>query len=340
VAAAPAAAPTVQPTPAVKPVLVPKKVATAAPVAAPAAKKVVLGNPTPAAKKAKVVLGAPAPAPAPAPEPEVQEAATIDVEARVETVEAVEAEAVVETPQPTPAPAPAPMAVATHQRSGTFGGLFEDVADIDFRDLQLPRINLVQKSGQLADQFDPGDICFMKEVVLPQPLEFLLIGFRKTSFVEKVNEGEEGTICHSEAEVVTCGGTTEWTDHNATGKPLFQRYTTALVLIKAPDGVSEELLAQYFPYEIQGSNWALAAWSLKGPSYTAVVKPLKTARKFGYLRQGYHTRLHHLSSKLTAYKTGRSGYVPIVKVSQTEITEEFLTELTELMSSFSQSGEE
>jgi hypothetical protein len=223
---------------------------------------------------------------------------------------------------------------------GSFGGLFEDVADIDFRDLQLPRINLVQKSGELADHFDPGDIVFMKELALPKPLTFLILGFRKTSFIEKVSEGEEGTVCHSEQEVLAYGGTTEWTDHNATGKPLFQRFTTALILIKAPEDTPEDILANYFPYSMGGGNWALAAWSLKGPGYTAVVKPLKTARRFGYLRNGYHTSLHSLNSKLNQYKTGRSGYVPIVRAIPGGVDENFLGELTALMASFSGSDEE
>ena len=57
-------------------------------------------------------------------------------------------------------------------RGSTFGGIFEDVENIDFRDLQLPRVNLVQKSGDLADSFDSGDLVFMKEIVLPVSCEF------------------------------------------------------------------------------------------------------------------------------------------------------------------------
>lgn len=220
---------------------------------------------------------------------------------------------------------------------GAFNGIFEDVAGIDFKDLLLPRINLVQKSGQLADIFTPGDICFQREVALPQPLQFLLLGFRPTSFVEKVDEGEEGTVYATEPEVVANGGTTEWTDHNATGKPLFQRLTTALILLKAPENTPDDLL-DMFPYELGGSNWALAAWSMKGPSYTAVVKPLKTARKFGYLRDGYHASLHSLESKQKTYKTGRTGYVPIVK-SAGRCSDEFIEEVANLLQAFSSDEE-
>ena len=147
-------------------------------------------------------------------------------------------------------------------------------------------------------------------------------------------------MCQSEEEVRSFGGTTEWKQAQQSGCPWFQRFTTGLMLIQAPEGYPEEQVNQYFPYTLGGVQWALAAMSFKGTAYTAVVKPLKTARRFGYLRLGYHTALHGMSSKLKQYKTGRTGYVPVVKTIPVQLTDDFFAELTGLMESFTGGDDE
>jgi hypothetical protein len=190
--------------------------------------------------------------------------------------------------------------------------------DIPMEDVTLPRLNIVQKVGELSDNFEHGAIIFNNDQVLPRPVKVLVLGFAKKRFVEKVEGGGRGMIVDSEAEVVQAGGTLDYNEAKATDKPLFQRLATALLLIECPEGVDK----LNFPHEYNGKNYAVGVWNMKGTAYTNGAKIIFTARKLGALRgaAGYRSAFWTTDTKLTK-RENNSYYIPVLKLSEVTTAE-------------------
>jgi hypothetical protein len=202
--------------------------------------------------------------------------------------------------EPTPPPAP-----------------FRGDEEVDMKEVILPRINIVQKVGELSDRFTPGEIVLNSDLVLPKPLRILVLGFAPKAFVEKVEGGGRGQIFHSEAEVVAAGGTLDWNEAKSTKKPLYQKLDKVLLLLECPAGIDP----LHFPYEREGKNYAIISWNLKGSGYTYGAKIFKTARKLGVLRNGYRMAWWSLETEKKVNE-GNTYYVPKLKATETT-TQEF-----------------
>lgn len=199
--------------------------------------------------------------------------------------------------------------------------------EIDFGDIILPRLNIVQKVGDLSNLFTPGEIVLNQNLVIHDAkktpaIVFTVIGFKKKQFVEKVEGGAMGALYHSQEDVVSHGGTLdykEWQESIKTakekgGKALkyFQPLATALLLVERPAHVPDEDHT-VFPYECEGKWHALALWSMKGTGYTNGAKTIFTARKIGHLRkEGYPSQTWTLTTKLENYG-GNFAYIPVLK---------------------------
>lgn len=216
--------------------------------------------------------------------------------------------------------------------------IFDD-ENIGFDEVILPRINIVQKVGEMSNVWTPGEIVLNQQraiytqpvvangvVTKPgtDPLTIIVLGFQKTRFVEKVSGGSQGAIVDSAEEIAKLNGTLEyreWQEKSKAGIPvkLFQRLSTALLLVERPAGIEDQdnLL---FSYEFQGKYYALALWSMKGTAYTNGAKRMFTDRKLGHLRAGgYSSYSYLLSTKLETYKfTGTENYahIPVLKPGQ------------------------
>jgi hypothetical protein len=224
-------------------------------------------------------------------------------------------------------PAPAPSVPATTPHS------FDD-EDIGFDDVILPRLNIVQKVGDLSNVYTPGEILLNQTlpiytapiindgvVVKPgtAPLNLTVIGFKKKQFVEKIAGGAQGAFVNTLAEVAALGGTLDYKEHSEKTKlqipcRLFQHYATALVLVQKPDAIADEGHIS-FPYECEGKYYALCLWGMKGTAYTNGAKQFFTARKIGHLRAGgYPSHSWTLATKLEKYKDN-SAHIPVLKAS-------------------------
>lgn len=223
----------------------------------------------------------------------------------------------------------APPAVATPNA-------FNDDENIDPRDLSLPRLNIVQKVGDLSNIFTPGDLVLDGSLVLADSgkelgkksgnIRVVVIGFQATKFVEKVEGGGQGRTIATEKELVAANGTLDFNEAKATGKSWYQRSTTALVLIEQPANDK----SNYFGTVIEGKKYALALWTLKGTGYTNGARPIMTKRKIGELRGavGYRGGVFNVASKLQKYGTN-FAFTPVVDL--TELTSDtFKTELAAL----------
>jgi len=208
--------------------------------------------------------------------------------------------------------------------------MFDD-QNIGFEDIILPRVNIVQKVGDLSEIFTPGEIVLKQALVIyspakgekaaTAPLNVTVLGFKKTQFAEKVAGGAQGILAHSEAEVVKHGGTLDYKEWQAaeiavkagTGKGirLFQRLATGLMLVDKPEFLVDEDHIE-FPYECEGKYYALVLWSMKGTAYTNAAKACFTARKIGHLRQGYSKQSWSLSTKMEKYGDNYAA-IPVLR---------------------------
>lgn len=217
--------------------------------------------------------------------------------------------------EPAPAPAPAPeatTAVAVREPMPVSTVPYGD-ENIQMSDIVLPGFNIVQKVGDLSDNFTHGSIVLNLDLELPVPVRVLVLGFAATRFVEKVEGGGRGSIVDTKEEVVENGGTVDYNEHKAKEIPLYQPMATALILVEQPEGVDESS----FPYEFGGKRYSIARWNLKGTGYTHGAKRFFTARKIGHLRGdiGYRGAFWTIATKLE--KRGpNSYYIPVPKPAE------------------------
>lgn len=166
--------------------------------------------------------------------------------------------------------------------------------DVDFSDIRLPRLNLVQRTGDLPDRFGFGEFVLNKEVSLGKTLRIIALNLKK-QFQEKVvfGSGEPSAVFNTREEVKAAGGTFGFADgqfselahiHLLVEKPAD--------LEKNPDAAS---VLDLFIYEIDGKLFAPVVISVGRSAYTALAKPLLTSRQF-QLRDGMWRGVWELNS--------------------------------------------
>jgi hypothetical protein len=179
-------------------------------------------------------------------------------------------------------------------------------------DIVLPRINLVQKSGKLCDDFAPGTFLFEKQIVLAKPGEeftAVVLGDNKY-FQEKVEFGssEFGRRAFDEEEVRKIGGTVTW---GIADKPYFQSVADFLIAVKAPEGATQEQV-DMFPFLSDGSNYAVAVYTVAASAYTSLAKRIFTDKLFT-LKDGLHLAEYRIKSELKR-NAANSWYVPVTSM--------------------------
>jgi hypothetical protein len=241
------------------------------------------------------------------------------------TVPTLETQATV-TPDPAPGAVGVPAVVAPVGVPAPTGfGLGDNIPD--FKDIIMPRINLVQNTGILKDSFPSGALIHGQSLIIFEPtlidaktntvkkkgslpVNMVVCGKRPTRFVEKLPGGDRGAICNTEEEVRAMGGTTdykEWNLKKADGMRRFEFMSDMLVLVERPEICTDD--GNTFIYDIDGKKYALALWAMKGSAYTAVVKKvINTNRILGYLRDGIATVQFQVSSRTEKAPEGNSTY--------------------------------
>lgn len=205
----------------------------------------------------------------------------------------------------------------------------DDPEDIDFSQLTLPTLKIVQGVGELSAVFAPGQIVVVGkgDVLIPvadappkagqkgaaaqKPVNLVLIAIsRNDRFSEKIVGGARGRLFDTEEQVLKAGGTPNYDEAKATGKPYFERLATALLLVEKPADLTDE--TGTFALDADGKKYALVFWHLKGISYTNAAKPLRTARRFGFLKPGYSSTVVELGTVLKTYGQN-SAFIPTVR---------------------------
>lgn len=208
-----------------------------------------------------------------------------------------------------------------------------------FSDIILPRLNIVQGTGELKDSFPQGAVVFGQSLVIftppiinaktsnvdkagSPPAIITVLGFRPTRFLEKVKGGVGGLIVDTEEQVTLAGGTLnyrEWEAKQNSGMKRFEPLADAVVVIERPQEVADD--DTVFCYPCDGKKYALAIWGMRGTAYTAAAKGVFfTARAVGCLRGGYPTYSYALSTR-TQSKNGNTWYVPVCIPNKKSSTE-------------------
>lgn len=192
--------------------------------------------------------------------------------------------------------------------------------EFSHRDLIIPRLNLVNKTGDLSNQFAPGSFVYNKEIVLgdgkkPTPITILrLVKF----YIQDVpyGSGEMPKNFASIRDVREAGGALAGDADVEEGTDTYSEAMTCIVLVKSP--AKEHPL---FPYDFNGDYYARAQWLLTKSAYRATGRKIFTDSQ-GPLREGIDTAAYELTSSLRTSSVA-SWYVPTVKLA-TKHTPEFV----------------
>lgn len=205
-----------------------------------------------------------------------------------------------------------------------------------FKDVILPRVNMVFNTGDLAKTFRPGEILYGQSAVIysppkvniktgvqesagTAPVNITFIGRVSERFVEKVEwgSGQRGIIVADEESVRNCGGTTDYDEHRLRQKDgcrLFEPMHDMLVAIERPECCKDD--GTLFVFEAGGKKYTFGFWALKGSCYTeALKKVVYLARTMGCLRGdfpdgGYPAWSYSVSTWQKPFKSGNTSPVP------------------------------
>ena len=195
--------------------------------------------------------------------------------------------------------------------------------EIGNRDIQLPRLNLIQKMSDMVNAgFQPNTFVLNKEIPLGKTLEAVVVRLKK-QFTQDLPYGTDVQphTCDTIAEVREAGGSIEWGAENK-----YSEVAHMQLMVKAPDGLTEEQLDS-FPYEVDGSHWAPCMFTAAKTAYKTSAKPVITAA-FSTLRQGLHHGLWSVTADLKSNPMG-SWSVPQFKL--TGRTKKEMAELVEAL---------
>lgn len=202
-----------------------------------------------------------------------------------------------------------------------------------FKDVILPRINVVANTGDLCKTFTPGSLVHGQSAVLfvppaidpktgnavrqgTAPVAMYIVGIISDRFSEKVKGGIGGQIVDTEEQVRAAGGTLdykEWELKESSGMRRFEPLTDILVAIERPEIVKDD--DTVFNFTVGEKKFTIAAWAMKGAAFTSVMKQtLNPARLMGVLKQGFPTWSFHVTTRIKSFKTKKGvvdAWVPV-----------------------------
>jgi hypothetical protein len=204
-----------------------------------------------------------------------------------------------------------------------------------FKDVTLPRLNIVYSVGELGKSFAAGSIVFGKETILYTPMEIdkaqgvitkpalppvtiYVLGIVSERFSEKIKGGMGGEIVDTEAEVRAAGGTLdykEWNLKKGEGMRRFEPLVELLVAIEKPAHVNDG--GAVFGFDVGDKKFTIGFWSCKGSAYTEAVKGVfNTQRLMGVLRGGYYTHAFALTTKSKLFKLPDGSFEAPIPVAR------------------------
>lgn len=228
-------------------------------------------------------------------------------EVKVVEAQIVKVDQIVPAGDKHPAPVSNAPVVAASNSSGITG-------EITMRDITLPRVNLVQKIGDLADAgITPGVFMLNKEAILSDgktPLNITVLRLVK-QYKERKEAGDNSipNVFNTQQEVIAAGGTTNWALKDE--MPLYMEIAHLSIAIEKPGNLKEEYASFFYRTDSAGKQYTLAVYTVASSAFTELGKKVITA--------GFHQLAHGLWNGKwqlkSALKKGPKGtwYVPDAK---------------------------
>jgi hypothetical protein len=181
--------------------------------------------------------------------------------------------------------------------------------EITASDIKPPRINLVQKTGKLGDEFTPGAFVYDKAFPITDGKSHFnatILRFKKY-YQQKLAFGESTDAplkFDTAAEVRANGGQVSQYD----GENYYQDAADILLAIEAPANVDEEHMA-FFPYNQGDKNYGLAVYTVTSSGFTSIGKRIITDATL-LLRNGLWTGQYKITSERRT-SAQNSWFVPV-----------------------------
>ena len=207
----------------------------------------------------------------------------------------------------------------------TLGSDFQ--GELETSDIATPKLDSVQKVGELSEEFPAGTILLNRRVVLAEPRQpaSITVVSAKKFIMEALPFGaeERPRVFMTTEDMKAAGLTLQY--NNETGeKPTAKYVLECIVLAKAPEGSD----APEFSVSFDGERYAVAKWVIQSPSaYNGAGKSLLTARTM-YLKS-FAEQEFLLSADKKKFGSNLV-YVPDVKQGQRN-SEEFIQWATTLL---------
>jgi hypothetical protein len=193
-----------------------------------------------------------------------------------------------------------------------------------FKDLRLPRLNIVHGIGKLKDTFTVGGLVYngQFELYVPKrgkneatpPVETVILGWLPLRYAEKTTEGR-GMLVSTEEEVRRAGGTLDWNEwklKEESGMRYFSPLMEAVVLVRQPEFLKDD--DANFPFVIDDVRYLLALLPMKGMTYNNTAKGLFTLRQVGCLRErGYPSYSFSVTVEWKGTTGDRGSFIPFFK---------------------------
>jgi hypothetical protein len=160
------------------------------------------------------------------------------------------------------------------------------VGDWDSSDTRLPRINLVNKTGALGNDFTPGCWVINKEHQISklddkdkkkgEPIRVIALQMMK-QYQENIpydeRESTPARLFNAAAEVREAGGSVTY----MRGVGNFSEIATVEFLIQAPEWLGEDAEVHFYNIAEDGTRYTRAVATFASTSYSGVAVPLATS---------------------------------------------------------------
>lgn len=156
------------------------------------------------------------------------------------------------------------------------GGPVGVEGEISADDIKPPRLNLVQRVGNLAEEFTPGAFVYDKSFEIGKEFSGTVLRFKKY-YQQKVAFGSEALPQRFDRaeEVRAVNGTTRWSEEAVAGGNYYAETADILLGVEAPENMDEAHKA-FFPYANGGKNYGLVVYTITSSAFTSLGKRIIT----------------------------------------------------------------
>jgi len=195
------------------------------------------------------------------------------------------------------------------------------IGDWSASDTKLPRINLVNKTGVLADQFSPGtwvldkqhqisgiDPSDKKKGVSLRVIALQMMKQYQENIPYDDRENTQVRMFSTASQVRDVGGQVHWTR----GANFFSEIATVEFLIQAIEGLCEESESLFYNIASDGTRYTRAVATFASTSYSGVAVPIATSLRTHLAACGLKGGQWDLGSLITT-KADKSWWTPTIR---------------------------